>query len=85
VLGERGPGPILQFPPRSVEISLDELPAEVLHALRDIRDAREMQLKKLSAGHRRLLAAAEHLIARHIDLMAQIDGNGFSDRREGES
>ncbi len=57
-------------------ISLDSLPDSVLRALRSIREVRERQLNELSLTDRRLLAAAEHLIARYTDLQAQIDANG---------
>ena len=57
------------------ETAFETLPEPVLDALRDIRRVRDDHIHKLSAVDRRKLAAAEHLIARHIDLQAQIDAH----------
>jgi hypothetical protein len=65
---------------QSEPISLDGLPNSVLRALREIRRTHDDEVRKLSAGERRLLAFAEHVIARHLDLQAQIDQADQEDR-----
>jgi hypothetical protein len=81
--GPRLVGTSTAAPSSSVDaVSLDNLPETVLEAIREIRAVRYRYVRALSSGDRRLLAAAEHLDARHIDLQAQVDASG-RDRPSG--
>jgi len=50
----------------SSAVNLDDLPHDVLDALRAIRDVREECVAKLTLPHRRMLAAAEQYADDHL-------------------